>query len=181
MKQIIFQPGQEKSPGSFKTMVLRTILTTVAITGIFSFTRPHQGTSNKELPASIASSFSAKYANARIKKWEQRDSEYLVNFTNGKKKCLAFYTSSGQWIKTEIALPWSKDLPLSVRESLQAHGYGSCYIDGIKEVVSAGQPVYVLHVDDGPLLDADHYDAFKKNYRLSFAQNGVLKDQQIQK
>ena len=75
----------------------------------------------------------------------------------------------------------SKDLPLPVRESLLNDGYGSYYIDAIKEIVSAGQPVYVLHIDDGPSLDAYHYDAFKKDYKLSFAQNGVLKDKQIQK
>ncbi|HMI01190.1 MAG TPA: hypothetical protein VK541_01835 [Pedobacter sp.] len=181
MKPIIFQPVRKKFLHAFKIMLLRAILTAMAVTGIFGFTRGPLVTGNKELPASIASSFSAKYANARVKKWKQRDSEYLVNFTMDKKKCLAFYTCGGEWIKTEISLPLSKDLPLPVRESLLNDGYGSYYIDAIKEIVSAGQPVYLLHIDDGPSLDADHYDAFKKDYKLSFAQNGVLKDKQIQK
>ena len=187
-------------------VLLRIGLTALAVIGIFSFTENSGHTESpghiessgrtersshterssrtesadltgkKQLPPAIAASLQAKYANARIKKWEMQGDEYVVNFIDNKKKCTAYYSSGGRWIKTEITLPWTRDLPQSVKTGLQLNGYEAYHVDGIKEVLSKGQPEYVLHVDDGDLLDADHYDAFRRDYRLSFSQNGILKE-----
>ena len=181
MKPIISQLNQGASRRTIKIIIVKAILTVVAVIGIFSFTSKTDLSGKRALPPKVASSFTAKYANARIKKWEKRGDEYMLNFMNDERKCVAFYSFDGGWIRTEISLPWSKDLPLPVQKSLQNNGYGNCYIDGIKEVLSAGRLFYVLHVDDGPSLDADHYDAFKQNYRLIFSQDGVMSEKQIQK
>ena len=157
----------------------RIILTAIAVIGVFSsFTSRTDPDGKKALPQNIAPSFAAKYPNAKIKKWEMRNEQYIVDFTDDRNKCAAYYSPGGGWIKTEVSIPWTKDLPMAVRKSVQNSGYGQWRVDGIKEVMTAGQPLYVLHVDDGDSLDSDHYDAFKKDYMLSFTADGILKDKE---
>ena len=151
------------------------MLTAIIVTGVFSsFTQPPDFGGRKSLPKIIAPSFSAKYPEAKLKNWEMLNDEYVVRYINEKSKCTAFFSSGGQWIRTETSIPWTKDLPQAVRTGIQNSGYGTCYVDAIRKVQTAGRLLYVLHVDDGSTLDADHYDAFREDWLLSFTPDGVL-------
>jgi hypothetical protein len=176
MKPRNFQPTKASFIRAVKIIYINAIFTAITAIGVLGFPFHSNASSKKNLPAAVASSFSSKYGNTRIKKWSTKEGEYFIRFINGKQKCVAFYTSDGVWQKTEIALSWAKDLPLPVRDSIEKDGYAAYRVDGIKEVLSRGQPLYVLHIDDGPSLDADHYDAFKEDYILSFSSEGILKD-----
>jgi hypothetical protein len=143
----------------------------------FSFTTKTAATGKKDLPKNIASSFTAKYPDARIKKWEMKDNDYIVRFDENNEKCTSWYTPDGKWVKTERHFALSKDLPAAVREGFNHSPYMSWHIDNIKEVMNNdGQPLYVLHVDDGDKWDSDHYDAFKTDYLIYFSPDGTLKN-----
>jgi hypothetical protein len=155
---------------------MKAILTAIVMIGLLSsFTlRYHTPGGKKQLPKVIAPSFSAKYPQAKIRNWKCSGDEYIVRYEEGKDKCAAYFSTGGQWIKTEYTIPWTRDLPQAVRTSIQNNGYGIWYVDGIKKVETAGRLLYVLHVDDGSTLDSDHYDAFRDDYLLTFTPDGVL-------
>jgi len=147
----------------------------VVIVGVFcSFTAIPKFYGKRILPKNIAPSFSAQYPDAKIKNWVEKGDEFIVNFVDGKQKCEAYYSPDGRWIQSRIKMAWTKDLPMAVRQSLDKNGYGAWYVDEIREVRSPGKVAYRVHVDNGTLLDADHYDVFKTDYVLNFAPDGTL-------
>lgn len=136
---------------------------------LFSFT------GKGSLPKSIEVKIANRYPNSHIKGWERKNDQYVIKVEQDKKKKMAFYSEGGNWIKTEEHIPLSKDLPLAVKKGFDNSQYVSWHIDNIKEVsMKNASPVYVIHVDDGDKLDADHVDAFKTNVFLSFNPEGVL-------
>ena len=157
----------------------KSIFIAIAMAGIFTgFTTTTTAAVGHSLPASIAPAFNSRYPQAKIKNWKMIGDRCRIEFRDNRNKCAAYYSTNGRWIKTEISIPWTKDLPPAVRTALQKDGYASWYVDGIKEVQTPGEPLYVLHIDNGPSLDAKHYDAFKKDMIVSFTQDGVLRESQ---
>ena len=127
------------------------------------------------LPKNIEVKINNRYPNAHIKGWEMKNDEYVIKIGQDKKKMMAFYSEGGNWIKTEEHISLSKDLPLAVKKGFDNSKYVSWHIDNIKKVLMRdASPMYILHVDNGDKLDADHIDAFKNDVLLSFDTEGVL-------
>jgi hypothetical protein len=157
------------------TDMKKLMLTAMVVIAIFSsFTPSTESGGKKQLPKIIAPSFFAKYPEARLRSWEMIGDEYVVRYVDEKSKCAAYFSSDGQWIKTQSHIPWTKDLPESVRRSILNNGYGRWFVDGITKVQTPGQILYVLHVDDGSTLDSEHYDTFRDDYLLTFTPEGAL-------
>ena len=132
-------------------------------------------TGRKDLPQAIAAGFNAKYPNAKIKSWGMDHEEYKVKFTTEKNKEVGYFSADGRWLRTEKHLALTKDLPPAVREGFENSPYAAWYIDRINQLEQPDQPVsYVIHVDNGDLLDAWHYDAFKYECLLYFDHEGGL-------
>ena len=132
-------------------------------------------TGKKDLPHHISASITAKYPDAKIKRWEMTNDQYMVKFTTAHDKDISYFSVGGNWLRTEKRLALTKDLPAAVKSGFENSDYAGWQIDAINEVTSPDQPVrYVLHVDDGNQLDSWHIDAFKSDYLLYFDREGRL-------
>jgi len=133
-----------------------------------------QAKTTVEIPKKVSEAFSAKYPSAEIKKWKTAKGDYVAEFNLEKKKFLAHYSAGGEWIKTESKIKLSNNLPDAVKEGLHKSEYASWYINEIKQVEKPGHNIYTIHVHDGNKLSADHHDALKTDFLLSFNDTGEL-------
>lgn len=126
------------------------------------------------VPQTAIAAFSTKYPAAQAVTWKVAKDDIEVSFKNDDKKYYAFYTTAGDWIKTERKIKWPKGLPAAVKKSLQTGDYAAWYVDEMKEVETQGQHVYLIHVDDANVLKiADPY-LFKDDYQLYYNEDGEL-------
>lgn len=132
-------------------------------------------TGKKDLPSNIAAGITAKYPDARIKGWEMVNHRYKVKINANGNKEITYFSTNGNWLRTEKHLALTKDLPAEVRDGFKKSGYADWRVIKINEVTSPDQPKrYVLHVDDSNQLDSWHNDAFKKEFLLYFDREGKL-------
>jgi hypothetical protein len=180
-------------------MKKRIFLAAIATIGLFSEFRPalagdrklardrafEQGMvpgpgGKKQLPPPVAVSFQSRYGTVKVKKWEKLDGQYVIRFVdNTGAKCNAYYSPEGVWARTERTIPMSKDLPVAVRRGLEKSDYANWYIDNIREIRTTGEVRYRIHVDNGDLLDSDHYDAFRRDFILWFTPEGSLETTRV--
>lgn len=126
------------------------------------------------VPRQVTTAFTAQFPAGRLKKWEQRKEGYVAVFRQDRKRYFAYYAADGNWKGTETPIKWTKNLPDSVKAGWKISGYYDWYVEDIKKIETPEQPLYVLHVDNGSLLDADHHDAFREEYLLFFSAKGEL-------
>jgi hypothetical protein len=132
-----------------------------------------QDNKSKENPQRVIAAFSKKYPNTRVKKWEAEKDGYRAKFIAGEKKMFAFYFADGNWKMTWTKLKWIKDLPESIMVSLKENGYAGWRVVEMREIETQHGHEFEIHIDNGNLLDADHY-AFKDDYLLLFTVDGKL-------
>jgi hypothetical protein len=126
------------------------------------------------VPQIVIKSFSTQFPAGRLKKWELQQGVYIAAFRQDGKKLFAYYNADGSWRGTEAPIKWTKNLPDSVKAGWKVSGYYDWYVADIKRIETPEQPLYVLHVNNGTLLDADHHDAFLEEYLLYFSGKGEL-------
>jgi hypothetical protein len=126
------------------------------------------------VPAAVSTAFASRFPMGKLQKWEQRTQGYIAVFHQDGKKFFAYYEADGTWKGTESPIKWTKNLPQAVRQGWINSGYGRWYVEDIKKIEQPGEPLYVLHLDNSPLLDADHKDAYWEEWLLFFNQNGEL-------
>lgn len=133
-----------------------------------------QRAGSNEVPRNVVQAFSQKFPGSEVKKWEVRRDGYLVVFKSGKKKHTAYYTPQGHWKATESRVKWTRHLPATVREAWKNSGYYAWYVHNMKKIETDGRQMYVIHVHNGPTLDANKIDVFGENHILYFTQEGRL-------
>ena len=84
------------------------------------------------------------------------------------------YTTAREPNRIERKIKRVSQLPLAVKTAFKNGSYAAWYIGGIKEVNTAGKLIYVIHVDDSPVLTVQEPFLFKANYKLSFSETGEL-------
>jgi hypothetical protein len=158
---------------------MRKIIQSVLIsTALLGFATGLQAGGKEQLPAKISSTFNSMYPGKTIRNWKLNENRYTILFDYDRKKCRAEYSSDGAWIETDLPVSGTKDLPGPIVDALRKYGYSDWYVDRITEVKTAGHSVYQLHIDDGPLWDADHYEVFKTDLILTFTKSGSLQDKE---
>jgi len=131
-------------------------------------------------PQAVSTAFAARFPNAQVKKWEERTEGYIADFKLNGQKLFAYYAADGNWKGTETSIKWSRNLPEAVRQAWKNSDYAAWYILKIKKIETPEQPLYVLDVNNGPLLNSEKHDAFLEEYALFFSEKGELvrKDKQ---
>jgi len=133
-----------------------------------------------DVPKKVSEAFSIKYPSAEITKWKNVKAGYVAKFSFEKKKYLAYYSTDGEWKKTEMKINLTSKLPDAIKKALHKSDYASWTIRDIKHVQEPGKNSYTMHVHDGNKLSADRHDAFKTDYLLSFSDVGeLIKKQKI--
>jgi hypothetical protein len=126
------------------------------------------------IPKDIVQAFSKTYPAAHVKHWKMDSGNYAAEFLTDKKKAFAVYSPGGQWLNTTIKIRFTKNLPDAVKTALSNSKYNNWYVDEIKELQSPNNHLFLVYVNNGSLLDSDHYDAFKEDYLLYFDADGKL-------
>jgi hypothetical protein len=126
------------------------------------------------VPASVKTTFAAKYPDASVRKWTSTKGGYAAKFDSQHKQYIAFFTSNGSWERTEHKIGLTHNLPAPVREGFRNSMYAAYNIDGIKEVMTNGKTSYIIKVDDGDYFDSDHHDNYTQDFVLNFSADGKL-------
>lgn len=128
----------------------------------------------KTVPNRVEKAFSEKFPGSDLKKWDTHQDGYIAKFTRDGKKYFAYYSHEGDWKGTESRIKWTRHLPQGVQTGWKNSGYAGWYVHNIKKIETPEQPLYVLHLNNGPLLSSDKYDAFKEDHVLYFTAGGEL-------
>lgn len=126
------------------------------------------------VPKEVVQAFSVKFPGSDLKKWETRKEGYIAKFTRNGKKYYAYYSHQGDWKGTESRVKWTRHLPANVQTGWKNSGYDGWYVHNIKKIETPERPLYVIHLNNGPLLSSDKYDAFKEDHVLTFTAEGEL-------
>ena len=121
------------------------IIVLVAAMGIISYPAIAQKTN--DVPQAVPTSFTAKYPQASVKKWEMNNGQYLAVFTTDKQHSSASFSKDGNWLSTQTDVRISK-LPADIRYSLRNSRYASYTIDDVKDVQMPTKNLYLLEVDN---------------------------------
>src|ERR1700744_5219418 len=85
-------------------------------------------------PQAVVTAFSARFPNAQLKKWEERQEGYIADFKFNGQKVFAYYAADGSWKGPETPIKWSRNLPPAVRQAWKNSDYAAWYILKIKKI-----------------------------------------------
>jgi hypothetical protein len=125
-------------------------------------------------PKAVSDAFITRFPDARIKKWMERKEGFIAVFRLNRQKDFAYYSADGTWKATETPLKWTWHLPDVVRHSLRHGDFAAWYVMEIKKLVTPEQTLYVLRVNNSPLLDSDHAQIDSEEYNIFFTEDGRL-------
>jgi hypothetical protein len=126
------------------------------------------------VPKPVQTAFFTQYPPASLKKWELRKEGYVAVFKIDGKKHYAYYTADGKWVATETRVKRTRHLPDAVRQAWLNSGYADWYVHNIRKMETAEGHSYVMHLNDGNKLDANHFDAHNRDHVLVMSNQPVL-------
>jgi len=126
------------------------------------------------VPQKVYAAFSGKFPGGEVKKWEMRKEGYVAHFKKDGKKQYAYYSHDGHWKGTESSVNRTRHLPAGVQIAWKSSGYNDWYVHNIRKIETPDQQLYVMHLNNGPLLSSDKHDAFKEDHVLYFTRDGEL-------
>jgi hypothetical protein len=69
-----------------------------------------------DVPAAVQKEFEKKFAGVEKVKWDrQKNGQCDVTFKWNDRKCSASFSESGEWLRTEITIPY-KEVPVNVKK-----------------------------------------------------------------
>jgi hypothetical protein len=87
----------------------------------------------RKIPAVVTDSFKAKYANASALEWKDKLTSFEADFKSGEKDMKAFFTSKGEWIKTETEHTYNS-LPVEVKDGFKKSKYAELTVLTVTQV-----------------------------------------------
>ena len=129
---------------------------------------------NGEVPARVSTAFSGKFPQGELKKWEKRKEGYVAHFRKDGKKHYAYYSHEGNWKGTESPVRRTRHLPAAVQSAWENSSYVGWYVHNIRKIETPEQQLYVLHLNNGTLLDSNKFDAYKEDHVLYYTPDGNL-------
>lgn len=121
----------------------------------------------------VNKAFTGQFPMGRLKKWEKSKDGYIAIFRQKGKKCVAYYSASGNWEATETSVKWTRNLPGPVRAGWNSCKSMSWLILDMKEIEKPGQTLYAIHVGQVQSLGPDDAD-IGSEYILFFSVTGEL-------
>ena len=76
--------------------------------------------------------------------------------------------------KTAPHIKWTWQLPSSVKRAFKESPYKNLFIERIIRYDCSGKIFFKFYLNNGNLLDGDHYDSFLKNDSLKISDSGVI-------
>ena len=122
------------------------------------------------VPPQVTLAFTSRFPSVLLKKWELNNEEYIASFIWNSNCSLAYYTSNGEWIKTETFIRRKKNLPAAVRQGLRESPYSSWFVDKILETQSNNQQMLTIDVSEF----YNYEEGQREVRRLFFSEEGKL-------
>jgi len=136
---------------------------------MFTIITCYAGNVYQKIPDAVLKSCAQQYPQVVIHNWEVKNDTCIARFEMAKRKMWAYFAPDGSWIKTEVQIPWSKDLPYTVKSSLRQSPFYSWYIDDMKEIERPGKNTYAIQVHEelGPegAIPGDWVDTYVLYYK----------------
>lgn len=101
---------------------------------------------NKQIPDNVLRSFSTKYPDTHVRKWNIRNDTDIAVFRMLKTKEYAYYLPNGTWIRTEAEINHISDLPRVVESSWHQCAFQTWFVLDVKRVETANDNLYVIKV-----------------------------------
>jgi hypothetical protein len=76
--------------------------------------------------------------------------------------------------ETTSKVKWSWQVPVAVRNAFNNSQHADWYIEKIIRYDSSGEIRFRFHINNGSLLDADHYDNFLEKGYLEVSGSGII-------
>jgi hypothetical protein len=86
---------------------------------------------------------------------------------------------NGQVAANPAKIKWTWQLPAFVKKAFNNSRYAGWYIARIIRHDSSGKTIYRFYINNGNLLDGDHYDSFLKNDYLDVSDSDAIICNQI--
>ena len=125
------------------------------------------------IPPEVNRAFVLKFPAGHLKKWAQKNEEYIATFRQKGKKCFAYFTPGGTWKATESPVKWTRNLPTAVRAGWNNCKYMDWLILDMKKMEKPAQTLYAIHVGQVQSLGPDDAD-IGSEYILFFSDKGEL-------
>ena len=154
--------------------LLAAIASFILIQSVSTQSVSAQSTESNEVPKQVSKAFSGKFPESEPKKWELRKEGYVAHFKKDGKKHYAYYSTEGHWKGTETCVNRTRHLPVAVQTAWKNSGYNDWYVHNIRKIETPEQQLFVMHLNNGPLLSSDKHDAFKEDHVLYFTRDGEL-------
>ncbi|HMI60432.1 MAG TPA: PepSY-like domain-containing protein [Puia sp.] len=154
--------------------LLAAIASFILIQSVSTQSVSAQSTVSNEVPKHVSKAFSGKFPESEPKKWELRKEGYVAHFKKDGKKHYAYYSQEGNWKGTETCVNRTRHLPVAVQTAWKHSGYNDWYVHNIRKIETPEQQLFVMHLNNGPLLSSDKHDAFKEDHVLYFTRDGEL-------
>lgn len=87
----------------------------------------------RKIPAAVTDAFKAKYSNASGVEWKDKLSSFEADFTLGNKEMKAFFSSKGEWLKTETKHTYNS-LPTDVKDGFKKSKYAEFSVVDITQI-----------------------------------------------
>ncbi len=87
----------------------------------------------RKIPAVVTDAFKAKYASASGLEWKDKLTSFEADFKSGGKDMKAFFTSKGEWIKTETEHTFNS-LPVEVKDGFKKSKYADLSVLSVMQV-----------------------------------------------
>jgi hypothetical protein len=69
---------------------------------------------------------------------------------------------------------WTRQLPAPVKQSFYKSRFATWFIEKMIYFNSNGKIIYRFYLNNGNLLDSDHYDSFLRTESLDITDNGTI-------
>lgn len=87
----------------------------------------------RKIPAVVTDAFKTKYASASGVEWKDKLSFFEADFVSGDKEMKAFFSSKGEWLKTETRHTYNS-LPLEVKDGFKKSKYADLSVIDVTQV-----------------------------------------------
>jgi hypothetical protein len=100
------------------------------------------------VPDTVIANFWSKYPQAKLKKWRCEHDTYIAAFVSRNHRYEACYNAAGDWVKSEMRIPVTRELPPAISRSLKASEFAAWKITEVKKIELHDQSLYVIRVEN---------------------------------
>ena len=87
----------------------------------------------RKIPAEVTDAFKEKYSDASAVSWKDKLSSFQADFKKGDKEMKAFFSSKGEWLKTETKDSF-ENLPSDVKDGFKKSKYASLAVAEVTQI-----------------------------------------------